>query len=261
MAPSPPPLLVVEDLAVAYGGRRPDVVLADVSLAVDSGEAICIVGESGSGKTTLARAILGVVQPLEGEIRFEGRDLAHLAGAERRRFRRSGAMQYVFQDPLGSLDPQWTVYQSIEETLILKGEASRTAREATVLSAAEQVRLDRDLLGKRPAQLSGGQRQRAVIARTLAAQPKVLIADEPVSALDAATRVQILELFSQLRTRTGIAQIFISHDLGSVTFLVDRIVVLNAGRIVEVGPPEPVIGDPQHEYTRQLVAAVPRLRL
>jgi ABC-type glutathione transport system ATPase component len=257
-----PPLLSVEGLSIAYGARRSrKVVLADVSLGVDRGEAIGIVGESGSGKTTLAKAIMGIVEPLAGAIRFEGHDLARQTQAERRRFRRSGAVRYVFQDPLGSLDPQWTVFQSIEEALILKGEPSKAVREQTVLAAADDVRLDRDLLDKRPAQLSGGQRQRAAIARTLAGTPKMLIADEPVSALDSTTRVQILELFAQLRRKTGIAQIFISHDLGSVAFLVDRVVVLNAGRIVESGPPASVIGDPQHEYTKQLVAAVPRLRL
>jgi ABC-type glutathione transport system ATPase component len=255
------PVLSLDRVSVAHGGKyNRKVVLADISLEIAPGETIGIIGESGSGKTTLARAILGASPLAGGSIHFEGHDLAQQKRAEKKRFRRSGAIQYIFQDPLGSFDPQWSVLQSIEEPLLLKGEHARELRIQAVMDAADKVHLDRDLLYKFPGQLSGGQRQRAAIARALVTAPRLLIADEPVSALDAATRAQILELLADLRSRTRIAQIFISHDLGSVAFLVDRVVVLYDGEIVETGAPAEIINRPRHDYTRKLIDAVPRLR-
>jgi ABC-type glutathione transport system ATPase component len=256
------PLLRVEGLSVWYPGKRfTGPVLSDLSLSLAHGETIGIIGESGSGKTTLARVILGLLPVRYGTLQFEGISLSEQSRTEKVMFRRSGAIQYVFQDPLGSLDPQWSVYRSIEEPLLLQGVAPRERREEIILEAAENVDLSRDLLDRVPARLSGGQRQRVAIARALVSNPKLLISDEPVSALDSTSRVHILELFASLRSRLKIAQLFISHDLGSVASLVDRIVVLYRGSIVEEGRPAEVIGNPQHDYTRQLLAAAPRLRL
>lgn len=255
------PLLAVENLSITYGtGAGRKIAVDDISFTVGRGEAIGIVGESGSGKTTLAKAILGVAEPSSGRIVFDGKSISGHNGAEQRRFRRSGAVQYVFQDPLGSLDPQWTIFRSIEEPLILGGNLTNVERREAVFAAAESVKLERSMLERKPSQLSGGQRQRAAIARAITRSPKLLIADEPVSALDSATRVHILELFSDLRRKTGIAQVFISHDLGSVAFLVDRILVMSSGRIVESGTTKSVLRSPRHDYTRELLAAVPRLR-
>jgi ABC-type glutathione transport system ATPase component len=257
---SPKPLLQVENLFASYRKERTvKSVLANLSLTVSPGEAVGVIGESGSGKTTLARVILGLVPAQKGRVLFDGVTLTEQSPREKRRFRRSGAIQYVFQDPLGSLDPDWSVFQSIEEALTLQGIDTKTDRTRTVLDTAAKVGLDRELLARRPAQLSGGQRQRVAIARALATNPQLLIADEPVSALDSTSRVHILELFASLRSELRIAQLFISHDLGSVAALVDRIVVLYKGVIVEQGAPADIINNPSHDYTKRLIAAAPRL--
>jgi len=254
-------LLELRDVHVAYGHLRGGPpVLAELSLSIGAGEAIGLIGESGSGKTTLARTILGAVTPQSGRITFEGRDITALGRSEARQFRRGGAIQYVFQDPLGSLDPEWTIFRSIEEPLHMQQVTSPAERQARVEQALDHVGLRRELLGRLPAQLSGGQRQRVAIARALVSRPRLLIADEPVSALDASARAHVLDLFGKLRQDHGLAQLFISHDLGSVASLVDRIVVLRYGHIVESGPPEQVIRHPFHPYTRQLLEAAPRLR-
>lgn len=260
-APAPGRLLQAEGLRVAYGHlRAAHTVLEDVSLAISAGEAVGLIGESGSGKTTLAKVILGAVRPQAGTVGFDGLELSQLNGRQARAFRRSGAIQYVFQDPLGSLDPEWTVSRSVEEPLFMQGEADAAARRARVEEAFSRVGLAPALLERLPAQLSGGQRQRVAIARALVSRPRLLIADEPVSALDASARAHVLELFGALRRDAGLAQLFISHDLGSVAALVDRIVVLCQGRIVESGSPQQIIRAPVHPYTRALVQAAPRLR-
>lgn len=260
-APALPGLLQVRDLQVSYGRfGAAHRVLDNVSLNIAAGEAVGLIGESGSGKTTLAKVVLGALRPQSGSVGFDGRDLSGLSARELRRFRRGGAIQYVFQDPLGSLDPEWSVFRSIEEPLHMQGVADVEERRRRVREAYDRVGLPAGLLDRLPAQLSGGQRQRVVIARALVCRPRLLIADEPVSALDASARAHVLDLFATLRRDAGLAQLFISHDLGSVAGLVDRIVVLRQGRIVESGSPAQIIRAPVHPYTRELVQAAPRLR-
>lgn len=260
-APEAGPLLSIRGLSVSYDrARHGKPVLNDFSLDVAPGEAVGVVGESGSGKTTLAKAILGAAPCQSGSITFAGQEIARLSAGARRTLRRAGAIQYVFQDPLASLDPQWSVWRCIEEMLLLQGAPSRLPDAERIGQALDRVGLSRDLLARLPGELSGGQRQRVVIARALVSEPRLLIADEPVSALDASARSHVLSLFADLRSQSGIAQLFISHDLGSVASLVNRIVVLHGGQIVESGPPSQVIGHPVHPYTRDLVRAAPRLR-
>lgn len=254
------PLLELDGIGLAWRQRgRVQPVLTDVSFRLRPGEVVGLIGESGSGKTTLARVILGMVAPDVGAMRFDGGNRIGLSARAIRDFRRSGAIQYVAQDPLGSLDPGWTAGQSIAEPLRIRG-THPAQIPAAVARACTHAGLPADLLDRRPHALSGGQRQRVVIARALVCEPRLLVADEPVSALDASVRARVLDYFAQLRGQLSVAQIFISHDLGSVASLVDRILVLYRGRIVEDGPTAQVIGAPQHAYTRALLAAAPRLR-
>jgi ABC-type glutathione transport system ATPase component len=252
-------VLEVENLQVHYGlGRKRRAVLHDVSLSVSAGEAVGLIGETGSGKTTLARAVLGLVRHSRGRVVVDGQDVSGAGARQWRELRRRGVLQYVFQDPLRSLDPDLSVEQSLVEPLIVQGMAKAEAadRARTYL---ERVQLDADLLARLPGELSGGQRQRVAVARALVTEPKLIILDEPVSALDSANRVQVLEILKGLRD-SGVALIFISHDLGSVAGVTDRIGVLYQGELVEVGPSRSVINDPQHAYTRLLVRSAPTLR-
>jgi ABC-type glutathione transport system ATPase component len=257
-APGPAPLLAVGNLTVAYDRHRP--VLSDVSLTVAPGEIVGIVGETGSGKTTLARAVVGLVPSDAGRIGFEGTDLAALRGRALRDFRRTGRLQFVFQDPLRALDPDLDVRAIVAEPLAVSGIVPKAEHAARVARALEDVGLDPALAARRPAQLSGGQRQRVLLARALVTEPALLIADEPVSALDAAARNHVLALLSGLRERTGTAVLVITHDLASLAGLADRVAVLRHGRIVEDGPVRRVLEQPSHPYTARLVAATPRLR-
>ena len=257
-APDPAPLLAVSDLTVAYDRHRP--VLADVSLGVAPGEIVGIVGETGSGKTTLARAVVGLVPAATGRIAFEGVDLAALRGRALRDFRRTGRLQFVFQDPLRALDPDLDVRTIVAEPLAVAGAVPRAEHAARVAGVLADVGLDPALAARRPAQLSGGQRQRVLLARALVTAPALLIADEPVSALDASARNHVLALLSGLRERTGTAVLVITHDLASLAGLADRVAVLRHGRIVEDGPVGRVLEQPSHPYTARLVAATPRLR-
>ena len=254
----PSPLLDISGLTVAYDRRR--LVLADVALGVAPGEIVGIVGETGSGKTTLARAVVGLVPASCGRIAFEGTDLTGLRGRALREFRRTGRLQFVFQDPLRALDPDLDVRTIIAEPLAVSGTVPKTEHAARVARALEDVGLDAALAERRPAQLSGGQRQRVLLARALVTEPALLIADEPVSALDAATRNHVLALLAGLRARTGTAVLVITHDLASLAGLADRVAVLRHGRIVEAGPVAQVLEHPTHPYTARLVAATPRLR-
>jgi ABC-type glutathione transport system ATPase component len=252
-------VLEVEDLEVHYGlGRKRRQVLHGVSLAVTAGEAVGIVGETGSGKSTLARAVLGLVRASGGRIVIDGDDVSNAKAGPWRELRRRGVVQYVFQDPLRSLDPDVTVAESIAEPLRIQGVSSSEAVQR-VRAYLERVHLDPELLGRVPGELSGGQRQRVAVARALVTEPKLIILDEPVSALDAANRVQVLDILKGLRD-SGVALVFISHDLGSVAGLTDRVGVLYQGELVEVGPTRQVINEPQHAYTRLLVRSAPTLR-
>jgi ABC-type glutathione transport system ATPase component len=254
------PLLRVEDLGVSFarpdGGRRTRV-LHGVELAVRAGEIVGIVGETGSGKTTLARAIAGLVRAEGGHVRLDGEDLTRLRGRGRRRFRRGGAIQFVFQDPLRSLDPELTVGASVREGLAIAGVGSRAERAERVAGALQQVGLDPAVAERLPAQISGGQRQRVSIARAIVTGPRLLLCDEPVSALDASNRNHILILLDELRRRLDLGIVVISHDLSSLAGIADRVVVLYRGRVVEDGPIADVFAAPRHPYTALLIASAP----
>jgi ABC-type glutathione transport system ATPase component len=253
-------LLEVDGVEVSYGrGRAERRILHGVSLTLAAGEAVGLIGETGSGKTTLARTILGLTRVAAGSVRFDGETVSGLAPRRLREFRKSGRLQYVFQDPLQSLDPDVTVRDSIGEGLRIRGGLSADELAARVERAIVSVGLPVELLPRVPAQLSGGQRQRVAIARALALEPRLLLLDEPVSALDAANRIQILDLLRTLGAEQGIAQLFISHDLGSVAGVTDRIAVLFRGDIVEVGATRDIIARPQHPYTRLLVGSATTL--
>ncbi|MEY9905159.1 ABC-type glutathione transport system ATPase component [Catenulispora sp. MAP12-49] len=251
-------VLEIKGLTVAYDRRRP--VLTDVALTVGAGEIVGVVGETGSGKTTLARAVAGLVPIRTGTISLAGTDLTALKARALRDFRRTGRLQLVFQDPLRALDPDWDVNALVAEPLAVAGAVPAGERAERVADALRAVGLDPALAARRPAQLSGGQRQRVLLARALVTAPDLVIADEPVSALDAAARNHVLALLAGLRDRSGTSQLVISHDLPSLAGLADRIAVLYRGRIVEEGPVERVLTEPSHPYTARLVAATPRLR-
>jgi oligopeptide/dipeptide ABC transporter ATP-binding protein len=258
-------LLAVEGLRKEFPVRRGLLQRAvgtvravdGVDLEVARGECVALVGESGSGKTTLGRCALRLIEPSGGRISFDGEDLLGLAGGDLRRRRRR--FQMVFQDPYGSLDPRQRVSSIVAEPLeiheLREGRAGRAERVAELLAL---VGLSPDLAGRYPHELSGGQRQRVGIARALAAEPDLLVADEPVSSLDVSIRGQVLDLLADLRERLGLSMLLISHDLAAVERLADRVAVMYLGRIVELGPREPVLGRPLHPYTVSLLSAVPR---
>ena len=253
------PLLDVGAIDVHYGKRRNKrQVLSAVSLQVRAGEIVGLIGESGSGKSTVARAIIGLAPVTGGQITVAGNEVTQFRRNQWRSFRRGGFVQYVFQDPLRSLDADVLVVDSIAEPLRITRAGSRAEIEQRVKEYAARVRLDEELLSRFPAEISGGQRQRAAVARALVTEPKLLILDEPVSALDAANRVQVLGSFAGLRS-DGIAMLYISHDLGSVAGICDRTAVLYQGRIVEYGPTTEIVRNPQHPYTRLLVGSAPTL--
>ncbi|MFE6489820.1 ATP-binding cassette domain-containing protein, partial [Streptomyces sp. NPDC057757] len=221
---NPGPVLDITGLEVHYGlGRRRRRALHGVSLSVEPGETIGVIGETGSGKSTLARAVLGLVPSSAGSIRVAGEDVTAYRNRQWRALRRRGVIQYVFQDPLRSLDPDLTIEDSLTEPLLVQG-VPRQEATARARSFLDRVRLTADLLDRLPGELSGGQRQRVAVARALVTEPQLVILDEPVSALDSANRVQILEILKELRA-DGVALVFISHDLGSIAGTADRIAV------------------------------------
>jgi oligopeptide/dipeptide ABC transporter ATP-binding protein len=234
-------------------------ILAGVSFDVAPGEIVGVIGETGSGKTTLARTVLGLIRPTAGTIRFDGEEISRVGNRQLRSFRRSGAIQLVFQDPLRSLDPDLDVATIVAEGLDIRGGLDSAERRDKVLRALELVGLDATVATRRPGEISGGQRQRVTIARAIVMEPKLLICDEPVSALDASNRNRILRLLRELRDTLGIAIVIISHDLASIAGVVDRVAVLYRGRIIEDGPPEAVFRSPAHPYTALLVASAPRI--
>jgi oligopeptide/dipeptide ABC transporter ATP-binding protein len=254
------PLLAVENLDVVLGrGWQANHVLSQVDLKIWPGEIVGLVGETGSGKTTLARTVVGLIRPKKGRVVFDGIEISRLRGAARRRERRSGRVQLVFQDPLRSLDPDLTVAAIVGEGLKIRGGLSAGDIEARVVDALAKVGLSSALRPRQPGQLSGGQRQRVSIARALAAEPKLLLCDEPVSALDASNRNYILRLLAELRGSLGLPIVIISHDLSSLAGIADRVVVLYRGRIVEDGPVAQVFTRPRHPYTALLMASAPRV--
>jgi ABC-type glutathione transport system ATPase component len=226
----------------------------DVGFSVARGEVLGVVGESGSGKSTLARLILGMEAPTRGTVRFDGRDLSALRGDDLIRTRRR--VQMVFQDPGGSLNPRKTARRVLEESLALAG-VERAARGERAAALLDVVGLGPAQMGQYPHELSGGQRQRLAIARALAVSPDLVVADEPVSALDVSLAAQIMRLLLRLRDELGLTLVFISHDLALVHHLCDQVVVMQAGTIVERGTPASVLHRPSHPYTRLLIDAVP----
>ncbi|MFG2476190.1 ABC transporter ATP-binding protein [Streptomyces fagopyri] len=255
----PDAVLEVTGLDVHYGPRRRRRrALHGLSLSVAPGETVGVIGETGSGKSTFARTVLGLVPASAGRIVIGGEDVSSYGPRQWRRLRRRGVAQYVFQDPLRSLDPDLTVEESLVEPLLVQGaERSEAADRARAFLA--RVRLSEELLDRLPGELSGGQRQRVAVARALVTEPRLVILDEPVSALDSANRVQVLQILKELRA-AGVALVFISHDLGSVAGIADRIAVLYQGELVEVGAARDVITHPRHDYTRLLVSSAPTLR-
>lgn len=243
-----PLALEVEGLSVDYGRWRPKRALSDVSLRLHQGTTLGIAGESGSGKSTLAQAIMGLIDTSAGRVRVFGMDPRDKRG--RQAF--AGVCQYVFQDTSSSLNPRRTLLQTLGEALQARGKQVDASQCAAML---EEVGMNASFLPRFPHQLSGGQRQRVVIARALAMQPRILVCDEPVSALDATVRNQILTLLAQLRTQRGLTLVFIGHDLGVMRSLVDEVAIMKAGRVVESGPVAQVFDYPRHAYTRELLAA------
>ena len=240
----------------ALGRHRGAVRAVDgVSLSVAQGEVLAIVGESGCGKSTLGRLALRLIEPDAGEVRFGGEDLRALSPAALRARRRD--MQLIFQDPFASLDPRMTVEAAIAEPLRLHGVVPRGQESAKVAEWLERVGLRADHARRWPHEFSGGQRQRIAIARALASGPKLVIGDEPVSALDVSIQAQVVNLLQDLIRDLGLTFVLISHDLGVVRHIADRVAVMYLGTIVEVGPAEQVFGAPRHPYTRALLAAVP----
>jgi oligopeptide/dipeptide ABC transporter ATP-binding protein len=249
------PVLAVRNLSVSLGrGHR---ILRGVDFSVGEREIVGVIGETGAGKTTLARTVVGLVDPAEGEVRLGGERISHAGRRERRALRRSGRLQYVFQDPLRSLDPDLSVRAIVGEGLAAQGTVTGAEAAARIRSAVVEVGLDEGLLDRHPGQLSGGQRQRVAIARALVMRPQVLICDEPVSALDASNRNKILRLLDGLRSTLDISIVVISHDLSSLAGIADRVLVLYGGRIVEEGPVPEVFLAPRHPYTGLLVSSAP----
>ncbi len=256
-------LLEVENLNMHFpiwGGvlrRQVGQVFAvnDVSFELQAGETLGIVGESGCGKTTLGRALVRLYEPTSGTVRFEGRDVSSLAGDELKALRSN--VQMVFQDPYTSLNPRRTIERTLEEPLVLHGVKSKDERRARVRRLLETVGLRESDLPKYPHEFSGGQRQRIGIARALVLEPRLVIADEPVSALDVSIQSQVLNLLVDLQKRRGLTYLFISHDLTVVKYISDRIAVMYLGRIVELADADTIYESPRHPYTQALLAAVP----
>jgi peptide/nickel transport system ATP-binding protein len=250
------PLLDVRGLVVEYPrrGQSPVRVLKGVDLDIRPGECVGLVGESGSGKTTLGRAILGLAPVTAGTITFDGKDIARASRTERRRL--GSDVQVVFQDPYTSLNPSMTIGDILAEPLQARDVPKAQAR-ARIAELLDQVRLPADSLGRRPREFSGGQRQRVAIARALALRPRLVICDEPVSALDLSTQARVLDLFNVIQEETGVSYLFITHDLTVVRHVSHRVAVMYRGDIVERGETAAVTSSPEHAYTQRLWMASP----
>jgi len=259
--PETPPLLVADGVSRRYRlprdtvfGAAPVVrALSDVSFTLHAGKNLGIVGESGSGKSTLARLVMALERPDAGAVRFNGQDLGKLDALALRRAR--SGFQMVFQDPYGSLDPRRTVLQTVAEPLAMLHGTGRREQRERAREVLDAVGLRTTDLDKYPHEFSGGQRQRIAIARALITRPQLIVADEPVSALDVSVQAQVLNLMQDLQDRYQVTYLFISHDIAVVDLVCDDVLVLQHGLVVERGATREVFGDPQHDYTRTLLAA------
>jgi ABC-type oligopeptide transport system ATPase subunit len=256
------PLLEVRHLVKEFSrreglfGRGPTVrAVDDVSITIETGETVGLVGESGSGKTTTGRCILRLIEPTSGDVIFNGRDVLRLSGRELQAARRD--MQIVFQDPYSSLDPRMRAASIVEEPLVIHRLGSREERRARVRELFELVGLDPDDRRRYPHEFSGGQRQRIGLARALALNPSLIVADEPVSALDVSVQAQVINLLMDLQRQLGLTYLFIAHDLRLVEHICGRVAVMHLGRIVETGVTAQLFAAPQHSYTKALLSAIP----
>jgi ABC-type oligopeptide transport system ATPase subunit len=265
-AASVPPLVRVENLTVTFpvgrqrlfGPARTMTAVDGISFDIHPGETLGLVGESGSGKTTTGRALLRAAPISAGRVTFDGQDVGALDARALRRLRRD--MQLIFQDPYSSLNPRMTVAQIVGEPLVVHRLERDPARlRVRVEELLALVGLPADAADRHPHAFSGGQRQRVGIARALTLEPRLIIADEPVSALDVSIRAQVVNLMQDLQARLGLTYLFIAHDLAVVRHIADRVAIMREGRIVEIGPVEQVYFDPQHPYTRSLLASVPEI--
>ena len=247
-------ILELRSAGFSYGAQT---VLDDVSLSIAEGDSLGLVGESGAGKSTILRLLLGLTPPKQGAVLFDGAPLNLRDRALMRRFR--AGVQPVFQDPYSSLDPRQRIDRIVGEPLRSLRLATGADARARVAEALASVNLDADTLTRYPHEFSGGQRQRIAIARAIVSRPRLLLADEPVSALDVTTRVQVIDLLVRLRHEHGLALVMVSHDLGAVAAVCERTVVLRSGRVVESGSTRRLLAAPETEYARTLVGAVPRL--
>lgn len=249
------PLLSVHDLSVAFSQGGADSVAVDhVSFDIGKGETLALVGESGCGKSTTAKAIAGLV-PHAGDILVGGRSLNGLSADDRKAVRRE--VQMIFQDPFASLDPRMRVGDLVAEPLLVHGIGDRQERRRWVTTLFERVGLSAEQMDRYPHEFSGGQRQRICVARALALKPKLIIADESVSALDVSVQAKVLELLKELQREFGVAYLFISHDMAVVENISDRVAVMYLGQIVEMGTRDQIFSDPRHPYTKRLIEAVP----
>ena len=257
------PLLKVDNLVKYYpvrkSARAKDKIAAidGVSLSIAPQTTLALVGESGSGKSSLALCIACLEPPTSGSIWFEGIDIAALDENQQRLLRPQ--IQLVFQDPASSLNPRWTALEIVSEPFLVQPRFTQQERDNKTLQLLDRVAIPRKLASRRPDELSGGQKQRLAIARALALEPKLIILDEALSALDCSVQAQISNLLFELQSSLGLSYLFITHDFAMAAHLADQIAVMHRGRIVESGPPEKILSSPNHEATRSLLAATPRL--